>query len=412
MTIISFRIDIFTTNIVYEMILIFSIVFLFTELLFWLAITTQFGNNLTTNLIFAGLAIVTPICLTYFRNHFGKTVYDSYKIPFYTFGVLIVTGVPKLVISILTLIYLAIHSVFNWGGDRILLTIIWSIGAYLILALIYAIVWGRFNFKIRKEEISFNNLPQELDGMSFVQISDIHIGSFFDNHKPVAKAVDLINSLNPDYIFFTGDLVNNYAEEMKGWVPVLSKMKAKKGKFSILGNHDYGDYVKWGSSEEADLNLKRVIDYHKEIGFDTLLNRKVKLTEGDENAYLIGVENLGAPPFKQYGDIDLALKGSESTDFQILLSHDPSHFDLEVIQKTDIDLTLSGHTHGGQVGLDRWGMKWGFVKYKYKKWAGLYQEGKQFLYVNRGFGYIGFPGRLGVYPEITHITLRRSDSKS
>ena len=237
-----------------------------------------------------------------------------------------------------------------------------------------------------------------------VQISDVHVGSFFDNYEKVKEAIQKINNLNPDYVFFTGDLVNNTTDEIHGWEDIFLEIQAKKGKFSILGNHDYGDYVKWGSEVKKQDNLNRLIELHRVIGFTPLLNESIQLTEG---FWLLGVENWGKAPFRQSGNLDETLSNIPDEHFKLLLSHDPSHFDEQVIN-TSIDLTLSGHTHGMQFGIERFGLKWSPVSWKYKKWAGLYKEGNQYLYVNRGFGYIGFPGRVGIYPEITEIILKKA----
>lgn len=271
-------------------------------------------------------------------------------------------------------------------------------------SILYGVTKGKFKFRIMQESLSFPNLPKAFQGFRIVQISDMHLGSFNKNYEKIEKAIELINEQEPDIILFTGDLVNNFAEETEGWAPVLNKMNARMGKFSILGNHDYGDYSHWPSAEAKATNLKGIKDFHKEAGFKLLLNETERLKiDGDEIA-LIGVENWGKPPFPQHGDLDLAMKDNEKLPFKLLMSHDPSHWDEKVLD-TDIDLTFAGHTHGMQFGIERAGIKWSPVQYKYPRWGGLYNKGKQFLYVNRGFGYIGFPGRIGMPPEITLIEL-------
>lgn len=282
------------------------------------------------------------------------------------------------------------------------------LAAIPFVSIAYGIFKGRYNFRVLEEQLSFENLPSAFDGMRIVQISDIHIGSFGDNYEAVKKGIDMVNALEPDIIFFTGDLVNNYADETQGWLPHLSEFKAKKGKYSILGNHDYGDYAQWNSHEEKRNNLQQVVDFHEQMGFKILLNESVKVKHGEEEISIIGVENWGRPPFPQYGDLKKAMEGHENSSFKILLSHDPSHWDEEVLEKTNIDITLSGHTHGMQFGVEIGAIKWSPVKFKYPRWGGLYTEGKQHLYVNRGFGFIGFPGRVGMPPEITLIELKKS----
>jgi predicted MPP superfamily phosphohydrolase len=271
-------------------------------------------------------------------------------------------------------------------------------------SILYGVTRGKFNYRVMKEKLEFKNLPKSFKGFKIVQISDMHLGSFNKNYEPIEKAVELINEQEPDLILFTGDLVNNFAEETEGWAPVLSKMKARYGKFSILGNHDYGDYSHWASSDAKAANLEGIKKAHHDSGFRLLLNEAEPIRINGEEIALIGIENWGHPPFPQYGDLKKASKNVNNMPFKILMSHDPSHWDEEVL-KTDIDLTLAGHTHGMQFGIERAGIKWSPVQYKYPRWGGLYKEGKQFLYVNRGFGYIGFPGRIGMPPEITLLEL-------
>ncbi len=275
-------------------------------------------------------------------------------------------------------------------------------------SILYGMVKGRFNFRIAHEKLSFSNLPETFNGFKIVQISDIHIGSFLGHENQVKKAIELVNEQNPDLILFTGDLVNNYAEELNGWIPILSNFRAKYGKFSVLGNHDYGDYFEWKNDAEKAQNLDNLKKAHEDIGFRLLLNESEPIEINNSKIGLIGVENWGLPPFTQYGNLKEAMNGSSELPFKILMTHDPSHWDAEVIEKTDVDLTLSGHTHGMQFGIEIGNVKWSPIKYKYPRWAGLYKEHNQYLYVNRGFGYIGFPGRIGIPPEITVLELKKA----
>lgn len=281
------------------------------------------------------------------------------------------------------------------------------IAAIPFTSILYGMAKGRFDFRIENQKLSFSNLPESFNGIRVIQISDIHIGSFLGHELQVKKAIEIINNQNPDLILFTGDLVNNFYEELNGWIPILSQLKAKYGKFSILGNHDYGDYFEWKNQAEKNENLENIKKAHSEMGFRLLLNENEKININNEEITIAGVENWGLPPFPQYGNLNQALSNSES-NFKILLSHDPSHWDAEVIKNTNIDLTLSGHTHGMQFGIEIGNVKWSPVKYKYPRWAGLYSENNQYLYVNRGFGYIGFPGRVGMPPEITVLELIRA----
>ena len=265
---------------------------------------------------------------------------------------------------------------------------------------------NRYNYTIKNISLSFVNLPKAFKGMKIVQISDIHSGSLSDL-TAVAKGIEKINAINADAIFFTGDLVNNKSDEAEDFIPIFSKLKAKHGVFSILGNHDYGDYVEWESKAHKKANLERLKEIHKENGWRLLLDEHIVLEQEGEKIALIGVENTSFKNrFQTYGSLEKAYKGSEIHPFKILLSHDPSHWDGEINSKyKDIDLTLSGHTHGFQFGIDIPWLKWSPVQYVYKQWAGLYQKDKQHLYVNRGFGFLGYPGRVGIMPEITVIEL-------
>ncbi len=274
--------------------------------------------------------------------------------------------------------------------------------------ILYGLVKGKYDFRIVREKLIFPSLPSRFNGLTMVQISDAHLGSFSDNTEPIQKAIDMINGLQPDIVVFTGDLVNNYAEEAEMWIPLFKQIKARYGKYSILGNHDYGDYGRFASPAEKVNNLARLKDIHGEMGFSLLLNEHKLISRNEESIAIIGVENWGKPPFPQYGNLEQASNNITHIPFKILLSHDPSHWDAQVLGKKDINLTLSGHTHGMQFGIEIAGIKWSPVKYKYPRWGGLYKENNQLLYVNRGFGYLGFPGRVGMPPEITFFEFRNS----
>ncbi len=277
-------------------------------------------------------------------------------------------------------------------------------GIFSLLA-IDGIIFGKYRHTVRKIKLRFKNLPENFKGYKIVQISDVHSGSFFNPQK-LQKAIDLINEQDADVVLFTGDMVNNYADEFKPFIPLFKSIKAKDGKFSILGNHDYGDYGAWNSREEKAQNIPTLKNYQAEAGFKLLRNENIALEKNGEKIYLLGVENWGIKPFPQYGDLDKALKGVPEDAIKVLMSHDPTHFD-EVVKKhkTNVHLTLSGHTHGMQFGLDLKNIKWSPVKFKYKKWADLYESEGKYLYVNRGFGVIAYPGRVGINPEITVIEL-------
>lgn len=265
---------------------------------------------------------------------------------------------------------------------------------------------NKYNYKIKRLQLSFNNLPAAFKGLKIVQISDIHSGSFTDKIA-VQKGVEMILNEKADIILFTGDLVNDRYEEMKQYSDLFSRLNAPLGVFSVLGNHDYGDYVDWESETAKRKNLENLQQVQQKMGWRLLMNEHVALEKNGEKIALIGIENWSARKnFSRHGKLSAAHAGTESYPFKILMSHDPSHWDAEVRPKfADIDLTLSGHTHGMQFGLETPFFKWSPVKWVYKQWAGLYEEANQKLYVNRGYGFIGYPGRVGIMPEITVIEL-------
>ncbi|MER3463424.1 MAG: metallophosphatase, partial [Chitinophagaceae bacterium] len=280
-----------------------------------------------------------------------------------------------------------------------------AVGGGLFGSLFYGFS-NKYNYAIKRRKLSFENLPEAFKGLKIVQISDVHSGSFTDK-TGVQKGIDLILKQNPDLILFTGDLVNNRADEMEDYIDVFSQLKAPMGVYSILGNHDYGDYEKWPSLEAKRENLDRLKAIHGHMGWRLLLDEHVPLEKNGQEIGLIGIQNWSAlKRFPKYGDLSKAYVGAEKYPFKILMSHDPTHWDAEVRPKfPDIDLMLAGHTHGMQFGVEIPGFRWSPVQYVYRQWADLYKEGSQMLYVNRGYGFIGYPGRVGILPEITVIEL-------
>jgi uncharacterized protein len=279
-------------------------------------------------------------------------------------------------------------------------------GGGLFSTLIYGFS-NKYNYQVKRIKLSFPNLPVVFKGLRILHISDIHTGSF-TNKSAVERGVKKILNENADIILFTGDLVNNKATEMIDYMDVFNKLKAPMGVYSTLGNHDYGDYVPWpNEGVTRKQNMDHLKKIHAELGWRLLMNEHVAIEKEGQKIALMGVENWSAKArFPKHGDLALAYIGSEQYPFKILMSHDPSHWDAEVRTKyPDIDLTLSGHTHGMQFGLEIPGIHWSPVQYVYKQWAGLYEEANQKLYVNRGFGFIGYPGRVGILPEITVIEL-------
>jgi len=278
-------------------------------------------------------------------------------------------------------------------------------GGGLFSTFIYGLT-NKYNYQIKQMKLSFENLPASFKGLKIIQISDIHSGSF-TNYKAVNKGVDMILNQKPDIILFTGDLVNNKSDEVGEYQKIFSRLKAPMGVYSTLGNHDYGDYDRWPSPEAKAKNLEKLKSIHTDMGWRLMLDEHLPLEKNGETIGLIGVQNIsGRGRFHSYGDLSKAMQGAEHYPFKILMSHDPSHWDMEVNKEyQDIDLTLSGHTHGMQFGVEIPGFRWSPVEYVYKQWAGLYEQGKQKLYVNRGYGFIGYPGRVGMLPEITVFEL-------
>ena len=279
-------------------------------------------------------------------------------------------------------------------------------GAIPFVGLIFGMIYGKYNYRVFKYEMDFDDLPKSFDGFKITHISDIHSGSL-DNIEKVKYGIDLINQQKSDVILFTGDLVNNKSNELEKWKDIFKLMEAPLGKFSILGNHDYGDYYDWKSKDEKINDFKKFMDYQENMGFKLLMNESIYLEKNEEKIAILGSENWGRG-FKKEGDLDKMISKINKDDFKILMTHDPSHWEEKVLNhKSRFQLTLSGHTHGMQFGIEIPGLiKWSPVKWRYKQWAGIYKRDEKILNVNRGFGYLAYPGRLGIYPEISVITLR------
>jgi uncharacterized protein len=379
------------------------------------------------NLAFWSVTIITILWLVWITLSFRHFAYkETYRNLGMFLGFFILFFVPKLIFNVFQLanditwisakaigLLFPGNEIITAGAAKISrFDFLLQAGVFIAAIPFFSIIWGiwkgRYNFKVTNLSLVFPNLPDAFNGIKILQISDFHIGSFGGNPKMVEKAVDLINSQNADYILFTGDLVNNIAAEVPEFIPILQKLKSRYGMYSILGNHDYGEYFQWTSKELHQQNMEDLFNHHKTIGFRLLRNESLKLQRNGAEIGLIGVENWGNPPFPQYGDLNKAMNSVKDVDFRILMSHDPSHWDAQVLNKTDINLTLSGHTHGMQFAIRIPGWRWSPVKMKYPRWGGLYTEGKQKLYVNIGIGYIAFPGRVGTPPEITVFELKNA----
>lgn len=340
----------------------------------------------------------------------------------YSFGLMLSLFVPKLLLIIalfgedILRLFIGLYSKlfstearFNVPSRRKFISqVALGIAAIPFISLLYGMYKGKYNFKVLKYELAFSDLPEAFDGYQITQISDIHSGSF-DNYEKIEYAVNLVNEQQSDVIFFTGDMVNNRVEEMHSWKELFGSLTAKDGVYSVLGNHDYGDYVQWANGREKAENLMKLKTLQKHMGYKLLLNEHDTITKGQQSIKIVGVENWGAGGFVKHGDIEKASEGLTDQDFKILLSHDPSYWQENIkSHEKHFQLTLSGHTHGMQFGIEIPGLiKWSPVQYRYKNWAGIYKEFGRYINVNRGFGYLGYPGRVGIWPEVTVITLKR-----
>ena len=340
----------------------------------------------------------------------------------YIYGLFLALFVPKIIALVVMfgedVIRVFVGAFYKIGGGsdasfmpsrrKFVSTVALGIAAIPFAALLYGMIKGKYNYKVLQYTLEFEDLPSSFDGYTLTQISDIHSGSF-DNPEKVKYAVDLVNKQQSDLILFTGDLVNNVAQEMDAWKDTFATLKAKDGVYSVLGNHDYGDYVSWESAEKKQENLQALIALQKEMGWDVLLNESRTIKKNQQAIKLVGVENWGEGGFKKAGDLEKACADVSTQDFTILMSHDPSHWQSRVKEHPkNIQLTLSGHTHGMQFGIEIPGwFKWSPVKYRYQNWAGIYKEFGRYINVNRGFGYLGYPGRVGIWPEVTVITLKK-----
>ncbi|MGA1544396.1 MAG: metallophosphoesterase [Saprospiraceae bacterium] len=340
--------------------------------------------------------------LTFLRT----IIFIIYLSKFLVFPILLIDDARRLGAFIFNKIGVTGTEPFNLNRSKFMTSFGWILGAIPFLSLTYGMIRNPYRYKIRREKLKIKDLPQGLKGLKIVQISDIHSGSFTFK-EPVKRAVELINQENADLVFFTGDLVNNKSEEMLGYIDVFDKIKSKKGVFSVLGNHDYGHYNSW-SEEDRLKDLDQLKQIHKQLGWDLLLNEHRIIEHQGENIGIIGVENYSVHPrFPKYGDLEKACQNCSEVGVKLLLSHDPSHWLDQVVPSfKDIAVTFSGHTHGMQFGIEIPGwFKWSPVQYVYRQWAGLYQNKEQYLYVNRGLGFLGYAGRVGILPEITVVEL-------
>ena len=402
--------------------IVFCVIFITFEIYSYQAVKTLIKNNtfLNTYIVISAILFVAIIFyLLKFDRTKGMTLTNMY-----TMGALLLVLVPKIVVTfvmfgedIVRVFIGIINSFINSDVKQDFLPerrkfvsqIGLGLAAIPFLSLIYGITIGRYNFKVIKQRLFFDDLPDAFDGFRITQISDVHSGSF-DNPEKINYAIDLVNEQHSDLILFTGDIVNNKAEEMLPWIDVFNKIEPHKyGKFAVLGNHDYGEYIDFPDAQAKQDNFEAIKSLYGKIGFDLLLNEHKFIQKDTEQLAIVGVENWGKG-FKQAGDLEKAAGNLTQNDFKILMSHDPSHWEYEVKNHPKhFQLTLSGHTHGMQFGIEIPGIiKWSLAQFAYKQWAGLYENLGRFIYVNRGFGFHAYPGRVGIMPEITVIELKKA----
>ncbi|WP_343303911.1 metallophosphoesterase [Chitinophaga niabensis] len=388
--------------------LLMLFIFVVSDIYFYQAISTLTGNPLVhLGYWLIDITLFAGILFIIFARRTGNNAQRFIAI---LISAMLLMFIPK-VFSSLVLLAEDIVRVFEGFPPR---SIYVSEAAAVLagiffLIILFGLTRGRHFYKIKRETLYFPDLPEAFDGFTITQLSDVHSGSLSDV-KGVQKGLDMADAQNSDLLLFTGDLVNNMASEMMPWIPLFAKLKAPYGKYSVLGNHDYGDYIRWESATAKDANLNHLKEIHAEIGFRLLLNESVTISKQGQSIALIGVENWGKGGFHKYGDLKRATAEVPDNAFKILMSHDPSHWDeVTVDHDQHVHLTLAGHTHGMQFGIELFGFKWSPVKYVYKQWAGLYQQDGKYLYVNRGFGYHGLKGRVGIWPEITVLTLKRGN---
>ncbi|KIC03166.1 phosphoesterase [Flavobacterium sp. JRM] len=370
------------------------------------------------------ISLLLFIFIIYSFTQFDRSIGQT-KQTMFTMGLMLVVYVPKIVITLVLLgedIFRVGAGLVNYFIENPNLTkdsvipsrrkfvsqLAVGLAAVPFLSLIYGIFEGKYNFKVIKQTVFFPDLPDAFDGFTITQISDVHSGSF-DNPEKISYAIDLVNEQNSDMILFTGDIVNTHATEMHPWLETFNKIKDPKfGKYAVLGNHDYGEYVTWPSEQKKDENFEAIKSLYGQIGFQLLLNEHTYIQKGEDKIALVGVENWGHN-FKKAGDLNKASQGVQQDDFKVLMSHDPSHWEYEIKKHPkNFHLTLSGHTHGMQFGIEIPGyFKWSLAQYVYKQWAGLYENAGRYVYVNRGFGFHAYPGRVGIMPEITVIELKK-----
>ena len=382
------------------------------------------SKSKVVNVVYLVVSILAIAFIFYQFSKFDRSVGQT-QMSLFTLGLLLLLLIPKIILTVFMLLE-DVFRIFNgtithFVGDndsgsflpdrrKFISQMALVIAAIPFTSLLYGMTKGKYDFRVIRQPLYFADLPDDFDGFTITQISDVHSGSFDDPEK-INYAIDMINDQNADMILFTGDIVNTHASEMHPWIDIFNRIQPHAfGKFSVLGNHDYGEYIEWPSDAVKRQNFEDIKDLHRQIGFNLLLNEHTKIKKGNSELALVGVENWGKN-FKQAGDLKKASEGLTKDDFKILMSHDPSHWEYEVKHdEKHYHLTLSGHTHGLQFGIEIPGIiQWSPVQYVYKQWAGLYENVGRYIYVNRGFGFHAYPGRVGIWPEITVFELKKGE---
>lgn len=403
---------------------ILILIYLLIDIYAFQAVRTVIRNPWVTAVYF--LISIGVLVALYYELSLARTTKMMQPPGVYILGIFLIVMVPKLILVLFMFgedvvriivgtarkIYGTDDTQFMASRRKFVSNLALGIASIPFASLIYGMIKGKYDYRVLKYELEFEDLPEEFDGYKITQLSDIHCGSF-DNARKVRYGMRLANQQKSDLILITGDLVNNVAAEAEKWKPLLSSLKAKDGVFSVLGNHDYGDYVHWNNNKEKRENLQRLIELQKEFGWNLLLNENHLIRRNGQKIAVVGVENWGDHGFKKAGDLNLAAEGLGKNDFKILLTHDPSHWEKKVRKDArNYQLTLSGHTHGMQFGIEIPGVvQWSPIQYRYKQWAGIYEDSGRYINVNRGFGFLGYSGRVGIWPEITVIRLKKKRKK-
>lgn len=392
---------------------VFAFVFLVELISYWGVrllmhqVSPRIKKGISIFYVFVGIAATTLLLYAFLNPELIRQS-RNYNLFYLVISITFLNLIPKSVFAFVTAFSFLIRWLSFRSWQLVSLAGATILCAGIFLSILFGIFAGRNMIRVEKQVIYFPDLPVQLDGFKIVQISDIHLGSFGKDAETLKKSIAAINQLNPDLLLFTGDMVNNFGDEISGFEPYLKQFSAKYGKYAIQGNHDYGDYSNWPDSVSKRKNLEQIETGIRNSGFELLLNQWQKISVKDSSFALIGVENWGHKPFPQYADLEAAMQGIPDESFKILMTHDPIHWTSVVATQTDIPLTLSGHTHGGQFGIRVAGIEFSPMYLISKTWGGLYRSDNKYLYVNRGLGTVGFVGRVEMRPEITLLTLRRT----